>query len=124
MDTVKHIFVFDERTPSYNASYRAHWREGAAITRRYREWAGLLAARKPPLTGPVVIHVQPHTKDNRLADAGNSYAVAKAAIDGFVDAKILPGDGPTVVKALHLYAPVNVGVDQLLIEVEEVPGEG
>jgi hypothetical protein len=117
---VRHIITFDERCPSVNSSYRSHWREQAAITRRWREWACLLATRKPPLTPPVVVHVQPHTKDNRLADAGNSFGVAKAIIDGFVDAGMLPGDGPKIVRALHLYAAVNVGTDQLLVDVEEV----
>jgi hypothetical protein len=116
---MRHIITFDERCPSVNSSYRSHWREQAAITRHYREWACLLARKKPPLTAPVTVHVQPHTKDNRLADAGNSFHVAKAAIDGFVDAGMLPGDGPKVVTELILYAPRNVGIDQLIIEVAE-----
>lgn len=40
-----------------------------------------------------------------LADTGNAYGSVKAAIDGLVDAGILPGDGPTVIMRLCMNAP-------------------
>lgn len=40
-----------------------------------------------------------------LADTGNAYGSVKAAIDGLVDAGILPGDGPTVILSIRMNAP-------------------
>lgn len=40
-----------------------------------------------------------------LADTGNAYGSVKAAIDGLVDAGVLPGDGPNVVMRLCMDAP-------------------
>lgn len=40
-----------------------------------------------------------------LADTGNAYGTVKAAIDGLVDAGILPGDGPNVIMRLCMDAP-------------------
>lgn len=44
-----------------------------------------------------------------LADTGNAYGSVKAAIDGLVDAGILPGDGPTVIMKLTMNAPKPCG---------------
>lgn len=40
-----------------------------------------------------------------LADTGNAYGSVKAAIDGLVDAGVLPGDGPNVIMRLCMNAP-------------------
>ena len=40
-----------------------------------------------------------------LADTGNAYGTVKAAIDGLVDAGILPDDGPNVIMRLCMDAP-------------------
>lgn len=44
-----------------------------------------------------------------LADTGNAYGSVKAAIDGLVDAGVLPGDGPTVIMRLCMNAPKPAG---------------
>lgn len=117
---MKHIVTFEGLTPSFNASYRKHWREQAAITRQWRTWSALLCGKKPALTPPVEVHVHPHRDDNRLPDTGSSFHVTKAIIDGAVDAGMIPDDGPMIVVALHLHAPRNTGTDQLVVEFEEV----
>jgi hypothetical protein len=40
-----------------------------------------------------------------LADTGNAYGSVKAAIDGLVDAGVLPGDGPAEIMRLCMNAP-------------------
>jgi hypothetical protein len=46
-----------------------------------------------------------------IQDTGNAYGAAKAAIDGLVDAGVLPGDGPDVIRSLTLLAPEKIGKD-------------
>jgi hypothetical protein len=54
-----------------------------------------------------------------LQDTGGCFPAVKAAIDGLVDAGLLPNDGPAVVKRLTFNAPVIGFRDALVIEVLE-----
>lgn len=76
-----------------NANDRVHWRTRARITKALREAAeeSALAAHIPPqerITIQAVLH--PH--DKRRRDAHNWYPSFKAAIDGVVDAGVIPDD--------------------------------
>lgn len=76
-----------------NANDRVHWRTRARITKALREAAekSALDAHIPPqerITIQAVLH--PH--DKRRRDAHNWYPSFKAAIDGVVDAGVIPDD--------------------------------
>ena len=55
-----------------------------------------------------------------MADTGGHFPVAKAMIDGLVDARILTGDGPDTVRRLIFEAPVVSGESKARIEITEL----
>lgn len=95
------------------------WEE-ARLTKQWRAAFGLLAfgERVPPLDR---VHIICHheCKTARLADCGAVAPACKAAVDGLVDAGILPDDDPAHVLSLTFTAPRKTGVDALTIEIEE-----
>lgn len=95
--------------------------ERRRVMAEWREWAGWEAKGHPPITGPVTVTVLHLRATHRtMPDVGALFLVAKAVIDGLVDAKVLPGDGPDVVTSLTLEAPVVVGYHGLRIIVRPV----
>lgn len=76
-----------------NANDRTHWRTRARITKALREAAeeSALDAQIPPLDRATIQAVL-HPHDKRRRDAHNWYPSFKAAIDGIVDAGVLPDD--------------------------------
>lgn len=80
----------------------AEWRQAFA-------W---LAAQQPKYRfDQVDVHVSIIMK-KPLADTGNAYGSVKAAIDGLVDAGILPDDGPQVIRTLCMDAPIPAAKGQ------------
>lgn len=83
------------------SNHRLHWAAQARATRAIRHAAKLLAksARIPALPrAKVVAEYRP--ADRRRRDPANWYPSVKAAIDGLVDAGVLPDDD-----AAHLLGP-------------------
>ncbi len=80
---------------------RRHYHAAAALTRKWRETAAWRArqARLPKIVGPVEITAIIHRADKRKADAPNSWPSVKAAIDGLVDAGVIPDDNDSIVRA-------------------------
>ncbi len=76
-------------------------------TAEIREFVGWQArgARVGGFSGPVKITVRPVQARGPLGDVGAHYPTVKAAVDGLVDADVLPGDGPDVVVAMLMHAP-------------------
>ena len=63
------------------------------------------AAGLSAVESPVTVDVVPFHKDRRwLTDAGAQMPSAKAALDGIVDAGVLPGDDPAHVAAVRIWA--------------------
>jgi hypothetical protein len=98
--------------------------------RHVREWRRAFAtlAREagiPPLER-VRVMVIPHTATARnLADTGGHYPAAKAALDGLVDAGILPDDSGRHVPEIVLCAPRITGADALelvLVDLDDPTG--
>jgi hypothetical protein len=91
--------------------------------KEWRDWACWEATARhlPPITGLVDISAV-HLRESRVGmpDVGAMFLVAKAVIDGLVDAKVLPSDDPGVVNSLTLEAPVVVGYDGLRIIVRPI----
>lgn len=72
---------------------------------------------KPPPLNWCSIMVMPWQKTKRsMADTGACHPAAKAAIDGIVDAGILPDDSPQYVREIIFRAP-QIGRDALVLIV-------
>lgn len=95
--------------PLLNANQRQHWRTKAKITRNIRIAAMFCAknVRVPALArAQIVAEYRPPNRRRR--DVHNLYPSAKAAVDGLVDAGVLPDDSDAYL----------VGPDMRLGEVE------
>jgi hypothetical protein len=84
-----------------------HWSKTRKITAEWREAFWVLGVRNRVQFRTAYIVVQIFQK-SPLADTGNAYGSIKAAIDGLVDAGVLPGDGPGVVLSITMLAPQKV----------------
>jgi hypothetical protein len=67
----------------------------------------LARSEKIPNMSWLNVVIEPHQKGGRLQDVGACNPAVKAAIDGIVDAGVLPDDGPTYVKSLIFLPPKN-----------------
>lgn len=90
----------------------------ASLTREWRQEFCLLAKsqRMRPLRW-VNIEVAQLCRDHRIPDVGACLPAVKAAIDGLVDAGVIPDDGPKYVHSLLFTAPTTVGYDALSLRV-------
>ena len=89
----------------------------AARTKEWRAKFAELAKDLAPLR-TAGITVLPEVRNNVMPDTGACIGAVKAAIDGLVDAGVLPDDGPRYVRSLLFLAPVVTGVDALVICVK------
>jgi hypothetical protein len=103
---------------------KGHWSQVRAEVTIARD-AGYLIAKKA-LAGAeglerVSIDVYPWSRDRRgRQDPGNCYSSAKAIIDGFVRARLIPDDSDTHVAWLRFW-PHQFGRDAHVLILEEVP---
>lgn len=83
-----------------------HWTTRRAQTQEWRETFGWLARseRIPPLEW-MTVTVQHHCHRGPLADAGACMPSVKAAIDGLVDAGVIPDDDPEYLSRLTFLTP-------------------
>lgn len=107
--------------PLLTANQRPHWRARARLTKTIREAAYWSAkASKVPSLVCAHITVDYRPVDRRRRDPGNWAPSAKAAVDGLVDAGILPDDD-----AHHLVGPdMRLGdiapKAQLILHIREI----
>ena len=95
--------------------------ERAAKVRDMRDSFGWLAkAEQVPALPAIKVYATPRAKDRRWKqDVGACFPAVKAAVDGLVDAGVLPDDNPQFVRALTVF-PAEIGdVDGLRIVIEE-----
>lgn len=116
--TVRH----DARPWTTNAERRWHHHERARIVAEWRRAFGVLArSQRIPRLGAVEVTAVPYLRSRRgMQDVGGCFPAVKAAVDGLVDAGVLAGDGPDVVRALTFRAPVVGRGDALELVVEGV----
>jgi len=90
----------------------------ARLTKEWRDaFAGLcLENRVPPLEW-AHIEVLQLCRDGRRPDIGNCYPSVKAAVDGLVDACVIPDDKGEWVHSLNFAPPATVGYDALVLRV-------
>ena len=89
----------------------------------WRRWAQDEAVDQclAPISGPVTVTAQLYRPDARsMPDAGSAILAVKAMLDGLVDAHVLPGDGPAVVRSTTCEAPVVAGYDGLRLIVRPI----
>lgn len=99
--------------------HRYAWAQHTRETRRV--WWGLAReARLPQLQRAAITVVPLHVNNKSVQDPGACAPEAKAAIDGLVDAKVLPDDGPAHVVWIRFDGPLVCGVDGMRIHVQEV----
>jgi len=88
--------------PPLSANQRLHWRRKAAVTKAVRETtAWRVKALTLPLAAKLTVRLRFDTGDNRKRrDPANLCATSKPAIDGLVDAGLVPDDTPEWVDEL------------------------
>jgi hypothetical protein len=87
------------------------------LTGEWRQKFAELAEGLAPLRS-ATITVLPEVRNRVMPDTGACIGAAKAAIDGLVDAGVLPDDGPKYVRRLTFLAPVVTGTDALVLRIE------
>lgn len=109
------------RMLTLNAERKMGNYERASIVRLWREagWVYAKNANMKPMTR-VHITADIEQKGSVLADAGAHFPSVKAIIDGLVDAKVLPGDGPEHVLSLRQFAAVRATENAICLTLEEV----
>lgn len=108
----------------WSANGREHWARRAAKTRSVRLLAKA-AARGADRFQVARLDVQVHYPTNRTADPHNiASTVLKAAIDGVVDAGVLPDDDHTHLTAVTISRGPKTsvkGIYRLTLTLEEAP---
>ena len=113
------ITITGRRPLTMNAIARQHRHQHRQETLWWRQQAADMAAGRPPFPGPVRVVATPlHANRRTPQDTGAAMPAVKAAIDGLVDAGIIPDDGPDIVRAVTLMGPRTGGdVDGLTLHV-------
>jgi hypothetical protein len=96
-----------------------------AVGKKVKEWRSATCvaakARKIPKMKAVEVRFTPHRRNRQsMPDTGGHFPVAKAMIDGLVDAGILIEDGPDTVRRLVFEAPVISGESKARLEIIEL----
>lgn len=106
-----------------NAYRVLHHYERARVDRDWRTQAAWLArAARAPRLQRIIVTAAPFVKNRRsIPDVGACFPAVKAAIDGLVDAHVIPDDTPDHLAAITFVAPQLApdGADRLVLFVEE-----
>lgn len=107
-EQVVYRLEFNQRPWTTNAERAGNRWERANLTKTWRNAFMLLAkSENLPEMVWVSITIEPHQKGGRLQDVGACNPAVKAAIDGIVDAGILPDDSSEFVRSLTFLPPKN-----------------
>lgn len=89
-----------------------HWSATRLRTAEWRKafWALGIQQRRRFARAEITVEVMMRAP---VADTGACFPAVKAAIDGLVDAGVLPGDTGEFVPSIRFLAPVRVGKDQV-----------
>lgn len=114
--------VIEGKLFTLNGERSMHYHKRAKLVKTWREAAYLAAleAKVPKMESMEVVFI-PCRKDRRhMADTGGHFPVAKACIDGLVDAGVIPDDGPQFVTSLTFRSPyVDGGEDRATLVINE-----
>lgn len=104
-----------------NANRRMHWARRAELTRNIRaaSFACVKSAKVPRLRrAQIVVEFRP--PDRRRRDVHNLYPSAKAAIDGLVDAGVLPDDSDRYLVGPDMRAGEVAPLARLVLHITEL----
>lgn len=115
--TLEHL----QRPMTMNEYRTLHYRRRADYDQEVRTTFGWLAkaAKIGKLKAIIVTAVPMVRAGTTMPDPGACFPAVKAAIDGIVDARIIPNDTGAYVKAITFVAPEYATRDALLLLVEE-----
>lgn len=117
------VEVWGEKLWTLNKERSIHYMQRSKLVKEWREATETVAlARKiPKKLKAVEIKFTPHRRNRQgRADTGGHFPVAKACIDGLVDAGILLEDGPDIVRRLIFEAPIISGESKVVLEITEL----
>lgn len=113
--------VLEPPAPFINANSRNHFREKAALTKKWRAAAREAAFDLLPCTANRAhITCTVRFSDNRRRDVGNLFPTAKACLDGIVDAGLLEDDDDTRVIGPDMRREYPNGTPRVTITIREV----
>lgn len=94
----------------------------ARLTREWRDAFSMRALQQkiPPLE-TIEVEVFPLCRDRRRSDVGNVFPAAKAAIDGLVDAGVIPNDTDNYLTALTFRPALILGHAGLRLVITGTP---
>jgi crossover junction endodeoxyribonuclease RusA len=95
-----------------NRERTQHWSKRAEHTSRWRHLA-MVTARNAHIGQHtrIMLAVQPVQARGPLADIGAHWPTVKAAIDGLVDAQVIPDDTPTHLVDVDMRPPIRPSAD-------------
>lgn len=106
--------------PPLTANMRLHWSADAARRKAVREavgWAARAAKVRPQRHIIVGLHYAP--QDRRRRDPSNLMATQKPAVDGLVDAGVVPDDHPMwVTELMPIIHPPDGGEQRMWLRIE------
>lgn len=104
-----HSFRIEKRPWTLNAERRGstHWSATRTMTAEWRQWFWVLGMQSKAKMQTAHVEVDVAMK-GPLQDTGNCYGSVKAALDGLVDAGVLPDDSPAHILSLKFNAPRKV----------------
>jgi hypothetical protein len=95
------------------------WKRAALVKDWRAVFAALAREAHIPAFEAITVKVQPELRNRAsMPDTGACIGAAKAAIDGLVDAGVIPEDGPAFVHRLTFERPMVTGVDALTLTIE------
>lgn len=117
IEQVFYRLEFNQRPWTTNAERAGNRWERASMVKEWRHAFELLAkSEKIPPMSWITVTVEPHQKGGRLQDVGACNPAVKAAIDGIVDAGVLPDDSSQYVRSLT-FLPPRKGKNSLVIYI-------
>lgn len=104
-----------------NAERTWHHHKRARLVKETRErWYVLAKQAQIPRLSQITVAVIPLAKDRRWRpDVGACYPSVKAAVDGLVDAGVIPDDNPEHLYSITFYSVQVVGRDGLRLVIGE-----
>jgi crossover junction endodeoxyribonuclease RusA len=119
-DEISIRLEFEERPWTTNAERSGNRWTRAELVKRWRS-AFYWLAKKERMRAMewVVVTVEPWQKGGRLQDVAACNPAVKAAIDGLVDAKVIPDDSPEFLRSVNFLRPQR-GRNSLVIYVRGV----
>lgn len=113
------VLEYTARPWTTNAERKGnHW-ERAARTKEWRQaFAWLAHSQRIPALTQVEIIAEPFQAKGILADTAACHPAVKAAIDGIVDAGVIPDDNPKHLLAIT-FLPTRKGKDALVLTITE-----